>query len=132
MSKSEQVSPKSKKLLDLVEAQVGEPLPEVTGEDGEIQVNGRTMSLDDAFPLSIGDWCVLEEKKLLGTKASVALLDVDGTTKFLLYLFQKVDSRVTSSDLDKISLQKANRLFLFVQKKMEEEDKDLNPTKSNF
>ena len=126
-----QVSPEMKASLELAEKQVEKLLLKVTDEYGEIKIGDRTVSLNDAFPLTLGDWRKLEKKKLLDTKANVASLGADGIAKLLLHLFQKVDDKVTEADLDKVSLQKVNRLFLFVRTKMEEDEPDLNPTKSS-
>jgi len=132
MAKEEtQLSTEMKESLQLAEDQVQTLLEGVTEKDGEIEVDDRTVSLNDAFPLTLGDWRNLEKKKLLDAKANVASLGADGIAKLLLHLIQKVDAKVTETDLDKISLQKINRLFLFIRKKMEEEEPDLNPTKSS-
>ena len=126
-----QISPEMRESLDLAEEQIKELLLNVTDGDGEIKIGDKTVSLNDAFPLTLGDWRKLEKKKLLDTQANVALLGADGIAKLLLHLFQKVDDTVTETDLDGVSLQKVNHLFLFVRKKMQEEEPDLNPTKSN-
>lgn len=126
-----QVSPEMQESLKLAEEQVKELLLNVTDEYGEIEIGDRVVSLNDAFPLTLGDWRNLEKKKLLDAKANVAALGADGIAKLLLHLVQKVDDKVTSNDLDKISLRKVNQLFLFIRKKMEEEEPDLNPTKSS-
>lgn len=130
-STAEEITPELKESLDLAEKQVKELLEGVTPQDGEIQVDGRIISLDQAFPLTLGDWRALEKKKLLDSKANVADLGADGIAKLLLHLFEKVDDKVVSDDLDKLSLKKVTRLFLFVRQKMEEDEPDLNPTKSN-
>ncbi len=126
-----QISPEMQTSFELAEEQVKKLLEGVTDKDGEVEVGDRTVSLSEAFPLTLGDWKKLEKKKLLDSKANVASLGADGIAKLLLHLVQKVDDKVTEADLDKLSLKKVNRLFLFIRKKMEEDEPDLNPTKSS-
>ena len=128
---TEPISPELQEAMDLAEKQVEELLEGVTPEDGEIEVDSRTISLDLAFPLTLGDWRELEKKKLLDSRANVKNLGADGIAKLLHHLFGKVDDKVKPADLDKLSLKKVTRLFLFVRKKMEEEEPDLGPPKSS-
>ena len=124
-------TPEQAAAIALAEKQVDELLKNVVPEDGEIQVGGKTISLEQSFPLTLGDWKSLEKKKLLDSRANVANLGADGISKLLLHLFQKVESKVNTSDLDTIPLSKVTRLFLYVRTRMEEEEPNLDPPKSS-
>lgn len=71
----------------------------------ELTVGGRTINLDAALPLTLGDWRALRKNgitmALLGT---LFLEEPDKGALFLLHVLRKADNAATEADVDSLSM----------------------------
>jgi len=123
-----EISPELQRSLEDAEDQVEKLMETVTDEDGLLKLDDKTVEIEKAFPLTLGDFRRLEDLGMIDEQSNVKLVGPNSIAALVLFLVHKVDPDVTEEELDKIELVKISRIFLFIRKKMEEREKELNPT----
>ena len=91
-----------------------------------IELNGKSINLNSALPLTLGDWRKLEE---LGVSASeLSENKMADTIKLLLYVSNKANSDVTVEDIESVTLD--HELVQSILDSLRGEDTDVDPPSS--
>lgn len=109
---------------------VSEPTITVKDSDGTLAIKESKIDLGKALPLTLGDMRKLEKLGLLSNLGELKPNGMEDVAKVLHYLVSKIHPEIKLDDLDEVPLTRVTRAFLFVKKRIEEEEKDLDPTKS--
>ena len=86
----------------------------------KLQLGDKTVDLNGAFPLTVGDIKMLETIGVMDSKGEMNAGSVIMVSKLLLHLARKVDPEVTEVEIDSIPIHKLNDLAPFLESKMKE------------
>lgn len=93
----------------------------------EVTINGKTVDLSRAVPLTLGDWDKLQKQKVLKENGEVEIKGAQTIIKLVTYIAQKADKNIDEKDVREVPLNKVNAIAKWIEIQMSESEEPNGP-----